>query len=51
MSETGIAIAGFCYILAAAGYIRNGNYSMALVFVSYALANVGLILVGLKGAE
>jgi|TARA_R100000664_G_C2650844_1_gene71551 hypothetical protein len=36
------AIVGICYIL-------KKDYAWALVWISYALANVGLIWVGMRG--
>lgn len=43
MSTPLILIATTCYLLTAFDFFRRGNYSMSLVFISYAMANFGLI--------
>ena len=41
------SIVGVLYAVVAACYIVKGEYAWATVWAAYALANVGLILVGL----
>ena len=43
MSNTGIIIAGLCYLVTAVGYLRQRNYPMALVFTTYMVANIGFV--------
>lgn len=42
------ALVGVLYSVVALSYIIKGDYPWGLVWGSYALANVGLILVGLR---
>lgn len=43
-SQALTAFVGLLYLATAAFHVRGGRYGLALAFVAYALANVGLIL-------
>ena len=45
LSAALIGFVGAIYLVVAVSYLWSGNHWMALVFASYALANVGLIMV------
>ena len=45
MSAALIAFVGAIYLVIAVAEFVNGNYGLAVVFGSYSLANVGLIMV------
>jgi hypothetical protein len=45
MSAALIAFVGVIYLAIALSELWTGNYGLALVFASYAMANVGLIMV------
>ncbi len=49
MSNLLVGIVAVIYLVAAAGYLLEGNRGMALTFVAYAVANVGLIMAASKG--
>lgn len=44
MSKPLIAFVGFIYLAVAVSEYWNGRHGMALVFVGYAFANLGLVL-------
>jgi hypothetical protein len=44
MSTPLLIVATLCYVVTAISLTRTGQYSLALAFGAYALANVGLIL-------
>lgn len=44
MTTIPVAICGILYLGTAIGFILKGQYSWALTYFAYALANVGLIL-------
>lgn len=43
-----VAICGVLYILTALGMAYNHKWGLALAYVAYALANVGLILTSME---
>jgi len=45
------SLVGALYFIVAACYLFKKDYAWALVWFSYALANVGLVLIGLRGSE
>ena len=45
------SIVGGMYFLVSVCYLLKQDYAWFLVWISYALANVGLVLIGLRGAE
>ena len=45
MSAALIAFVGLIYLIIAVSEYWSGNYGLAVVFGSYAMANVGLIMV------
>lgn len=46
MSPRLLIVVSILYLWAAGGYYRNARYGMALAFVAYALANIGLAIEG-----
>lgn len=48
MSNTLVALVAIVYLVAAAGYLLEGNRGMALTFVAYAVANLGLVMAANK---
>ena len=42
------AIVGLLYLIVGICYIAKRDFAWAMVWISYALANIGLILVGMK---
>jgi len=42
------AIVGLLYFTVAFCYLCKGDYAWAIVWASYAMANIGLIMVGMK---
>lgn len=49
MSALLIALVTFIYSGVAISYWLNDNKAMSLVFIGYAIANIGLIIAELKG--
>jgi hypothetical protein len=45
------SVVGALYFFIAICYLLKRDYAWALVWASYALANVGLVLIGLRGNE
>lgn len=39
----GVLVPAACYLITVGYYIHIGNFPMALVFLAYAIANVGFI--------
>lgn len=48
MSIWGIIIASVCYIVTGVGCAKRKDYPHALIWMSYALANVGFLLHEIK---
>lgn len=44
MSNLAIGICGVLYLLAAVDFYRKGQSGLAITFLAYAIANVGLIV-------
>lgn len=51
MSSITIAVCGVLYLLAAVDLARKGQTGLALAFLAYAIANVGLIVATHQGAK
>ena len=45
------AIAGILYAIVGLGYLVKRDYPWVLVWISYSLANLGLVLAASKGIE
>lgn len=48
MAIISLAIVTVLYIFTAIGFFRSGKHGLALAYVAYAIANVGLIIEGMK---
>jgi hypothetical protein len=46
MSRSLIVLVGLIYLIIGSNYFLKGNIGMGLVFISYAVANAGLYIVG-----
>jgi hypothetical protein len=49
MAQILIIVVGILYFFTAIGFLYQSNYWMALVYISYALSNVGLYFIALQG--
>ena len=46
MSSIAIGLVSILYLVAAFGYYKAGKHGLAMAFVCYSLANIGLIMEG-----
>lgn len=47
-TEYSVGICGLIYLITAYGMFANSKYGLAITYVAYALANIGLIIASLE---